>query len=75
MKRYVRVAGPSDFLEGLRLVSRYAQIIKMWRADNRGDESSGWRGRIARPYRENVSMIASAIASAYSSSTKWPPSK
>ena len=27
------------------------------------------------PYRENVSMIASAIASAYSSSTKWPPSK
>ncbi len=28
-----------------------------------------------RSYRENVSMIASAIASAYSSSTKWPPSK
>ena len=26
-------------------------------------------------YRENASMIASAIASAYSSSTKWPPSK
>ena len=34
------------------------------------------RGRIARrPYRENVSMIAPAIASTYSSSTKWPPSK
>ena len=33
-------------------------------------------GRIAcQPYRENLSMIASAIASAYSSSTKWPPSK
>ena len=26
-------------------------------------------------HRENVSMIASAIASAYSSSAKWPPSK
>ena len=30
---------------------------------------------ISTSYRENVSMIASAIASAYSSSTKWPPSK
>jgi hypothetical protein len=30
---------------------------------------------MGRSYRENVSTIASAIASAYSSSTKWPPSK
>jgi hypothetical protein len=29
MKRYVRVANPSDFLEGLRRVSPEAQIIKM----------------------------------------------
>ena len=29
MKRYVRVADPSDFLEGLRRVSPEAQIIKM----------------------------------------------
>jgi len=28
-----------------------------------------------RSYRGNASMITSAIASAYSSSTKWPPSK
>jgi hypothetical protein len=36
----------------------------------------GAAGRIARrSHRENVSMIASAITSAYSSSTKWPPSK
>src|SRR5260370_1863423 len=37
---------------------------------------AGYRGSIVRPtYRENVSMIASDIASAYSSSGKWPPSK
>jgi hypothetical protein len=38
--------------------------------------AKGAAGRLARrPYREKVSMIASAMASAYSSSTKWPPSK
>lgn len=37
---------------------------------------AGYRGTIVRPtYREKVSMIAPAIASAYSSSGKWPPSK
>ena len=40
-------------------------------ADQTGTASSGAYGGS----RENVSMIASAIASVYSSSTKWPPSK
>jgi hypothetical protein len=36
-----------------------------------------WRRRrpARRSYRENVSMIASAMASAFSSSAKWPASK
>ena len=38
--------------------------------------AKGAAGRIAcRSYRENVSMIASAIPSAYSSSAKWLASK